>query len=58
MPNPEPFTPPRETRYSLKKMLVEVAAERLSGAFGQEKLGQKDIRRVFKARAKGGRRET
>lgn len=44
---------PREVRYSLRQLLAEVEAERLTGAFGQEKLGQKDIRQAF--RAKKGR---
>ncbi len=46
----------RETRYSLKELLAEVAAERRTGGFGQEKLRQKDIRRAFKAKG-GARRE-
>ncbi len=37
-----------EVRYSLREMLVEVATERSSGAFGAEKLHQKDIRKMFR----------
>jgi hypothetical protein len=50
-----PAAPLREVRYSLKQLLEEVAVERLSGAFGQEKLGQKDIRRAFKAKSRSRR---
>lgn len=43
---------PSEVRFSLKQMLAEVAVERQSGAFGQEKMDAADIRRAFKAKAR------
>lgn len=46
---------PAEVRYSLKQMLAEVAAERQSGAFGQEKMDPADIRRAFKAKPRARR---
>jgi hypothetical protein len=46
----------REVRFSLSALLKEVARERLTGAFGAEKLHQKDIRTVFRPR-KRNRRE-
>lgn len=39
-----------EVRYSLREMLVEVAAERSSGALGSEKLHRKDIRKMFRTK--------
>jgi hypothetical protein len=39
-----------EVRYSLREMLVEVAAERSSGALGAEKLHRKDIRKMFRTK--------
>lgn len=50
-----PHSAVREVRYSLQQLLEEVAAERLSGAFGQEKLGTADIRRVFKSKPRSRR---
>lgn len=39
-----------EVRYSLREMMVEVAAERSSGALGAEKLHRKDIRKMFRSK--------
>ncbi len=55
-PTPTPSGPAvREVRYSLTQLLAEVAVERQTGAFGQEKLSHADIRRVFKAKGRSRR---
>ena len=41
-----------EERYCLRDMLVDVAQERQTGAFGQEKLRRADIRKVITAKPK------
>lgn len=48
--NPPAGTPElREERFSLRELLREVDAERRTGAFGAEKLRQKDISKLFDA---------
>jgi len=42
----------QEERYSLRDMLAEVALESQDGAFGAQKLHQKDVRKVFRAKPK------
>lgn len=46
----------REIRYSLREVLTDVADERLTGAFGAEKLRQADIHKVFNAGTRANRR--
>jgi hypothetical protein len=45
----------REVRFCLKDMLQEVAEERQTGAFGTEKLHQKDIRKLFRSKTRPAR---
>ncbi|MDP0500431.1 MAG: hypothetical protein Q7P63_10055 [Verrucomicrobiota bacterium JB022] len=46
---PAPSTTPlREVRYSLRRMLEQVDAERIDTAIGQEKLEQGDISKLFR----------
>lgn len=45
----------REVRYNLSTMLEEVAQERMTGAFGTEKLRQADVRKLFRAKSKTDR---
>jgi hypothetical protein len=46
----------REIRYSLNELLLDVADERLTGAFGAEKLRQSDINKVFNGKTGNNRR--
>lgn len=39
-----------EVRYSLPQMLQELEIERAAGSFAMEKLGQAEIRKMFKSR--------
>jgi hypothetical protein len=40
----------QEERYSLRDMLAEVALESQDGTFGAERLHQKDVRKIFRAK--------
>ena len=40
-----------EVRYSLPEMLAELRLERATGSFAMEKLDQKEIGKLFKAKA-------
>lgn len=64
MPAPSsPSTPAgdgalREIRFSLRDMLAEVATDRLTGAFGTEKLRQEDVKQLFRAKPRKPRGRT
>lgn len=49
-PSPSGSWQLREVRYNLRDLLAEVAIEQETGAFGMEKLQQKDIGKLFKAK--------
>jgi len=55
--HPDPLLPPTpaathaEVRFSLPSLLHELKAERADGAFGMEKLDQREIGKLFKAKA-------
>jgi hypothetical protein len=44
-----------EVRFSLREMLVEVQSELQSGVFGQQKLRQEEVRKIFKAHRRSRR---
>ncbi|HEU5079894.1 MAG TPA: hypothetical protein VFT72_11830 [Opitutaceae bacterium] len=44
-------TTPTAVRYSLQELLAEIDQEKVSGAFGMEKLQQSEIEKVFKAQS-------
>lgn len=44
-----------EVRYSLRELLVEIKAERASSTFAMEKLDQKEIAKIFKAKSTRGK---
>jgi hypothetical protein len=46
----------RETRYSLRELLADVAEERMTGSFGAERLRQAEINKVFNAETRAHRR--
>ncbi len=41
----------RETRFTLRTLLKEVADELRDGAFGQEKMRSQDVRKLFRGKA-------
>jgi hypothetical protein len=44
-----------EVRFSLREMLVEVQSELQSGVFGQQKLRQEEVRKMFKVHRRSRR---
>jgi hypothetical protein len=45
----------REVRFKLAQLLRDVAEERQSGAFGQEKVHQKEIQKIFRTKPRKAR---
>jgi|GEM_PF-1353656 len=56
--SPSVITQLKEVRYNLRQLQAEVAIEQESGIFGMEKLQQKDIGRLFKAKPRKRRGPT
>ncbi len=47
-PTPDRKYEIRETRFTLRTLLKEVAEELRDGAFGHEKLRSQDVRKIFR----------